>query len=317
MNVRAADTTPPTIQSLSSSPNPINAGGTEVIRAHVTDSDSGVRYVWIDYKPSNGSGLSTNMALVSGTSQDGIWQLSISISTFAPSGTWTIESVSAEDVANNDVYIDAPNPLLNGAAFSVIGGPNADATPPVIQSLSSSPNPVNAGAITTIRAHVTDSGGGVRYVWIDYKPSNGSGLSTNMTFVSGSLQDGIWQLSLSIPISAPPGKWTIESISAEDMASNDVYIDAPSPLLDGAAFNVVGPIQAIPPPRVGSSEPQPGPSPPEPNPPSRSQPGSSGPPSGGPPPGQSGPQPPDPMPAPRSQPAPRAAFEPDPIPPPR
>lgn len=240
VHVLAADATPPTIQSLTSTPNPVNAGGIEVVSAHVTDAGSGVSTVYLEYIPSNGTGLTTNMNLVSGTPQDGIWQLAVSIPEAAPSGTWTIGYMGAYDVANNTTNISAPNSLLAGASFTVTGGPSADATPPVIQSLTSSPNPVNAGAIITIDAHVTDAGSGVSTVYLEYIPSNGTGLTTNMSRVSGTPQDGIWRLFVSIPSSSPSGTWTFGYMGAYDVANNTTSISAPNPVLSGAAFSVVG-----------------------------------------------------------------------------
>src|SRR5689334_19552712 len=109
----ANDTTPPVFQSLSVTPNPVLAGNTVTISAHITDGDSGVSGTnrpYISYTGPGGQYLSTSFSFISGSPQDGVWQALLTIPSAYPSGTYAVNGLGAYDNAGNNTYIYPPTP---------------------------------------------------------------------------------------------------------------------------------------------------------------------------------------------------------------
>lgn len=120
------------------------------------------------------------------------------------------------------------------ALFQSVGNVAAvnDTTPPVLQSLSVSPNSVAVGQILTVTAHVTDDISGVTsfnaYFYRDTGGGSlGQGLYGTFSRISGTPQDGVWQAAISVPANYPSGTYFTREIQASDAAGNALELFPP------------------------------------------------------------------------------------------
>lgn len=164
----AADTTPPSVVSISFSPANVTVSGintTDVtIRAHLTD-DTGVepfaeldqlQTPWVALRQPSGSSVPSlhSLDLTSGTPQDGIWSAVMHVpSTY--NGVWQVRYLEARDAAGNVLTVD---PTTIGITSTLtVDGRNQ----PRI-SMGFSPNPVVGNGPATIaikgRAVYSDTG---------------------------------------------------------------------------------------------------------------------------------------------------------------
>jgi hypothetical protein len=143
----------------------------------------------------------------------------------------TLATVSASGLvtaySEGDVTITASSEGKSGSGTVTV----ADLTPPSVVGLSISPVPVDVSTgakDVTFEATVTDAGGsGVQRVNFALLAPNGavntcSGLAPE---AGGTLFNGRWKCSMTIPAGAPPGDWTF-SIVALDNALNHVSLGA-------------------------------------------------------------------------------------------
>ena len=153
----------PVVQTLSASPSPVTAGANITLTASgVSDSDGTVTSLSF-YRESNGiAGLQSDDILL-GTDSDGSDGWTNISSTTGLSGTYTFYA-QAQD---NSGALSAAASTSDTVTTSAIN------QPPVIQSLSGSPNPVSGGTNLTLTASgVSDPDGSVLSVSF-YRESNG------------------------------------------------------------------------------------------------------------------------------------------------
>ncbi len=140
--IKKPDTTPPTILSISDSPDPQVQGGTVSFEAMVTD-DEGVSSVSIRIFDPSGNVLGNFPMIFDAPS--GKWKFS---SSFADIGIHTYLIAALDTSDNSDTAWDN---------FEIVKIP--DITPPVISSLADSPDPQIAGGTVGFEAVVTDDEG--------------------------------------------------------------------------------------------------------------------------------------------------------------
>jgi len=105
------------------------------------------------------------------------------------------------------------------------GPPQADTTPPVLESVGFSPSRVSVfteGELVFIAATVTDVGSGVERVTAQFRSPEGAPISafTEMTLTKGGPLDGRYEGSVLIPRGAPQGDWELLFVEAADEAGN-------------------------------------------------------------------------------------------------
>jgi hypothetical protein len=140
--IKAPDTTPPTISSISDSPDPQVEGGIVNFEAMVTD-DEGVSAVSIEIIGPSGNSLGNfPMAF---NSPSGKWEHS---SQFNDIGIHAYLITATDASGNSDVA---------SGNFEIIKAP--DTIPPVISGVADSPDPQISGGVVDFEAIVTDDGG--------------------------------------------------------------------------------------------------------------------------------------------------------------
>ena len=184
LNVLANE--PPSIASLSDTPDPVTQGNNVTLTANtVTDSDGTVGKVEF-YRDANGNGVidvGTDALLGTDTSSDGGWTCVASTSGFPLGSNAYLARAQDDDSAwsNTVTTTGMVNPAAN--------------EPPSIASLSDTPDPVTQGNNVTLTANtVTDSDGTVGKVEF-YRDANGNGVidvGTDALLGTDTSSDGGW-----------------------------------------------------------------------------------------------------------------------------
>ena len=154
-----ADSAAPTVRSISVRDATVDAGKMNKLIVEVDDDRSGVASV------TGAISSPSKTALVpfscQPNAQTGTWDADVPIPANADCGTWTVAHVRAADKANNTAVIAAGNPVVDRATFAV-GGGSCDSEPPLIDSVTLSPNVVSNASATeiaiTVVAHDAASG---------------------------------------------------------------------------------------------------------------------------------------------------------------
>ncbi|WP_221933207.1 hypothetical protein, partial [Tessaracoccus rhinocerotis] len=138
------------------------------------------------------------MTRISGTAQDGIYQGTVTIPTTAATGDWTVKIYPLEDSLGNDdsTFHEHPTKLT-------ITNTPADTEAPVLSEFDFTPTTVDVAGGSqevVVTARVTDATGALAPAMIlssdDTTQTLGFG---EMTRISGTAQDGIYQGTVTIP----------------------------------------------------------------------------------------------------------------------
>ncbi len=220
------DTSAPVVQNLSASPTPVDISSDPQyvsIRVRITDSAgfySGRLHVlspwvmanqafnnWIDIRDSN---------RISGNAQDGIYSATLYVPYAVEAiGTWMVDVVALSDI----FYNTATEPSGHSISFEVTG----DFTAPQIPSWSVTPGTVEVNGAPgpfTMDIRVTDaelglSSGSVNWQSPDWQQSEGATFDASNR-ISGTAQDGIYRLTLTIPQDTAAGIWMLTNVTATD-----------------------------------------------------------------------------------------------------
>jgi hypothetical protein len=240
------DSTPPVIVSVTVSPTSVEPGNAVTLTAHFSDGGVGVSSASACFLlPSGqlafGGSCPASFVLASGTIQDGVWTATFTIPPASAPGTWTISDLAVLDLVHNRTDLFSPTTI---GSFTVLPVAGSDSSRPTIVTLSASPTTVNAGEVVTLTAHLTDTGTGVARANVCYLLPNGDlafGGSCVPPFAltSGTVFNGTWQTSFTVPIYSASGTWRISDFAVEDGAFNrtDAFGQENQTL---GAFDVVG-----------------------------------------------------------------------------
>ena len=235
------DTVAPALVSLGFNPSSVdvsNGAQTVTVTARITDNDAGFSHGSVYFQPpQGGQGLSaylSSTARISGTAQDGIYELKMTVPTSAQPGTWKLSSVSLSDQWNSVSYsafsYPGSRPYPSGTPTDLtVANANADTTAPVLVSLDFTPKSVdvtNGDQTVTLRAHITDSSGFSSGATSFIHSAGGTGIPAFFSAtgrVEGTAQDGVYETALTIPASARTGTWNLQFLNMSDVAGNSVF----------------------------------------------------------------------------------------------
>jgi serine protease len=216
------DTTAPVVSALSFSstqPDVRNAAVTLTVTAHITDDDTGVdssSLPWVYLIPPASSDASSTPARlysfwqrVSGTDQDGMYQLVFTLPQGTIGGAWTLTSSNViQDRAGNTVWVP-------DATVDVISSPPL-APPTVVTATVDEPkiDVCPTGATEQIDLHVqgADTAAQIEvYIAGPYDTYDSpAGL------ISGTPADGIWRVSIPFMSTTPPGVYNLSKATVTD-----------------------------------------------------------------------------------------------------
>jgi hypothetical protein len=221
------DIAPPVLHDISLSPQTVDVGTqaqTVTARAHITDDNSGVgsAFLYLDSDTSN-QNVYQSLRLESGTLNDGIFSGTFTIPYAATPGSWTARFGFLQDNVKNDAAKTAFT-TITAPQITVTSG-NPDIAPPVLHDISLSLQTVDVGTqaqTVTARAHITDdnSGVGSAFLYLDSDTSN-QNVYQSLRLESGTLNDGIFSGTFTIPYAATPGSWTARFGFLQDNVKND------------------------------------------------------------------------------------------------
>ncbi|HEV7951130.1 MAG TPA: hypothetical protein VGP24_15300, partial [Glaciihabitans sp.] len=161
--------------------------------------------------------------LQSGTVNDGIFSGTFTIPFAATPGTWTARFGFLEDNVGNNTA---------STAFTTINPPQItvtssapDSAPPVLREISLSPQAIDVSAqaqTVTATAHITDDNSGVGRVFMYLDSDTSSQNVYQMLYLqSGTVNDGIFSGTFTIPFAATAGTWTARFGFLEDNVGNN------------------------------------------------------------------------------------------------
>jgi Ca2+-binding RTX toxin-like protein len=199
----------------------------------------------------------------SGTIRDGVYTTLLRLPKGSPAGDYNVEAY-ATDFAQTDsgvrfmgpdaypAYVASgsagpePRPFPDGAGrVGVIGNDNT--TRPWVESVGMTPSQVDTlpdDATTHVQVHARDAAGeGVTAVSAVLVPSSDSiGAPqfdrVDLVLATGDLEDGIWEGDLTLPQSAPPGRYDV-LVFVSDVSLSSSYTGTGSPYADDPGYTTL------------------------------------------------------------------------------
>lgn len=198
-----------------------NEAQTVTVTARITDATGAYApHVYVESESPRQQLESGPMTLVSGTAQDGIYQRILTVPTSVVTSSWSIEISSLHDTEGNSGARRNVHPDM----LRVTGLP-ADHEPPEVVEFDFSPRAVDVTdgpQRVTVTARITDaSGTGNPLLTLVYDQRYEElGLGT-MTRVSGSSRDGVYQRTVTVPVSTSTGSWSVNLYGLHDDVGNN------------------------------------------------------------------------------------------------
>ncbi len=234
----SADVTPPALVSLSFAPGSIDVSSSSqiiAITAEATDDSSGVEAISGYFRsPSGRQTVAFSMGYTqpeSGTPLDAVYSTTVTFSTCAEQGTWTLASVEVTDECENStlyaatasgstVAFPAPDGIPIPTTINVTNS-NPDLMTPQVTTFTYNPMSVDLTSTNmTVTAMITGSDisdGYFSFVSPSGKETKSGG------FDSGELSNGVFTTTVTFDTACDePGNWTLEYISADDGCGNSV-----------------------------------------------------------------------------------------------
>ena len=233
------DATPPQITRVQVTPSAVDArAGPADVTVDVTTSDpqSGVKGLAVYLQSPAGTAGGSKpppMNLISGTTTAGVWRGTTTLPEHTPAGRWNLE-VRALDNLDNERDLDGAGLRAAGLTDGFDVASYADTHAPRLEGVSIVPSEVNvhdADQNIGITARVTDDVTGVKHlddvwytVWVDiYDPVTGQDQGRGLKLVSGTLMDGVYDGTITIPRSSATGLRRV-SIATQDAVDNAAWI---------------------------------------------------------------------------------------------
>ncbi|NBQ55993.1 MAG: hypothetical protein EBU36_05020, partial [Verrucomicrobia bacterium] len=231
------DSVAPQISLLEVTPSTVNLSGgaaTMTVRVRVTDNLSGLNYWNLVWQPLNGSGrlsaFGGTWSRISGDSRDGIYETTVTLPAYSLAGPWNLTEISLTDWVGNTASLGSTEIGLLGLQRPIqVTNPNADTVGPQLASVDFLPQAVDtASAPSTVkmRMRITDNLSGMQFGnFFLRSPSQnqtavGSFSPPPAVPISGTLQDGIFEVEVVIPRYAENGIWRLSFAYLWDVAGN-------------------------------------------------------------------------------------------------
>ena len=263
------DTTPPVLVSLSypATVNATNGPQTFTVTVDATDNLSGVSYAYVRFASPSGkqthyqylykSGGTLLAATLTGT---------ITIPQYSEAGAWTLQYLYLYDNAGNIARYTTAALTSGGFPTTLTVTSSPDTTPPTLTGVTISPASLNVSkgpATVTVKLGLTDHLSGVNFACVVEcyaavflsSPSDIQyqyAYQSQVTQVSGTDLDGVWEAQITIPQYAEAGAWTIYYIYLTDNAGNTEYLYTANLKSSGFtySFNVTSKPDDVTPPQL-------------------------------------------------------------------
>jgi hypothetical protein len=230
----AGDNFPPNITAIRPDPRSITTSlGSRAVNFNLTINDdmSGLSYCYMGIRTPSGSNTFTcwTQNFNRGQFLSGTVSCPLTVARFAEQGNWTYSYLYCYDFANRQTFLSSA--ALAARAGSVIAfeqtGPS-DTRPPNITAVRFSPSVVNT-SLSSVAVNATifvnDDVAGVSSCYIELiSPLSNSfvGCSTPSSSI-GQLVDGIASCTVTMPLFAQRGNWSLNQVYCSDHAGRTTY----------------------------------------------------------------------------------------------
>ncbi|MGB6059187.1 MAG: hypothetical protein WBF71_13100 [Microthrixaceae bacterium] len=213
----AIDQQAPVIVSVVVTPQEV--GQNEALQVAATVSDdvgvTGVAFV-VRHAGVPAGFCSGSAELTSGTAQAGTWTVSCVTPAVMNSGEYQVNTLAVDARFNSQATGDGP-PSATSGHFTVTGDLN-DLVGPVVTSVTSAPNTVAPGGNLTITASVSDPAGVANVGFAVRRGGSAPGWCiAGAELISGTPEEGIWQLTCPVPADAEVGDYTVNTAAADTL----------------------------------------------------------------------------------------------------
>lgn len=238
-----SDVSPPILKSISLSDTSIDIGAGETsfdVTLQLADNLIGLAaagYLAAEIRFVSPSGQIADATYydgpISGTALDGTYRTTVSLSSFAEAGTWTVQYAHLTDKAGNQTFLDGPSTALLQPVSFTVSGAASDSTPPKLESLKVVSGNLKSDGSSEfqISAHLTDDKSGIAedpYLSLEIRFRSASGLIADGTnygvITTGTSHDGVYQATVNLGSFAEAGVWTVEYVHIVDAAGNNAFL---------------------------------------------------------------------------------------------
>ena len=248
IDLATSDTLPPQLLAFSFTPSTIDVSQASqrivTIRAELLDDLSGIAFGSVTFRSlSSGQSRNAGIGFTRGDFLHGTFEGSVVFPPESASGVWTVSNVTIGDVVGNTTFLDTAS--LTAAGFPTVltvANSAADTEAPKVTALSMSPETidVSAGAQQVlITLHLTDNHTGVvlgssancgDFTIRFRSPSGAHGRFVECHALhlrnGGTLQDGLWQGTMTMPRFSEPGAWQLSVLDFFDGEGNRTFLTA-------------------------------------------------------------------------------------------
>ena len=235
---QAEDTTIPALAEFDFNPKTVDvSSGPQIITItmRITDDLSGFDFGnFLILSPSGQqviSGGYNSANRISGNSLDGVYEVVATVPQFSEAGTWHVIQVFMKDLVGNTVNIGETTLIGQGfpTELVVIGGP--DLAPPDVAQFNFSPTSIDVSAgpqTLNITLRITDNLSGFDFGnFLFLSPSGQQVLAggyNSFNRVSGDANDGIYQVSATVPQFSEAGTWRAIQVFMKDLVGNTINL---------------------------------------------------------------------------------------------
>jgi uncharacterized protein YjdB len=218
------DGSAPVVASFSATPTSLDvssAAKTVTYSAHVTDAGVGVALFYVKATSSTGPYLECSSGTPqSGTIHDGTFGCSVTVPKGASPGDWKLFVVAIDSASNQQALNDTDLAAAGFTSKFTVTSATPDRTPPTFTSLTASPTSVDVrtGSKTvTGTAHLTDDNSGVaRFDFVLVAPDSSTVSCTATAPTTGTVNDGDWSCTLTIPAGSISGDWAVAARATDN-----------------------------------------------------------------------------------------------------
>lgn len=236
-----ADSTPPTILSITMAKPSVGKGESNTILVQAQDDNSGVASVYGMFSSPNGT--ASQSFHCNAPASGNTWSGTVTPPSNADCGEWKLRYIAASDKANNRVTLNANDPRVQAVSFFLAFSGDCDSTPPAVTMVTITPSAVDNSRANTLtaQAFVTDDASGVRGLSGRVSGpivANGQPPSINFGFQPGPNPSSPWTATFVVPQYSAKGHWTFQSLIAIDKANNRRVYTPSDPVLASTGFDV-------------------------------------------------------------------------------
>ncbi len=174
----------------------------------------------------------------SGTLQDGWYRLYSVLPQWSGKGSYELVTLITSDRAGNSKVMGDGEIRARGLSRHIYQSGDGDESPAFVSAvtvMTPSVSTGDAGAEVVIRVRAKDAVSGIGGLFVDMAPADSTvrqGLSFSSgnepcgpdtayaCLLSGTINDGVWQLKATLPAHAAAGTWKVVSVIANDRAGN-------------------------------------------------------------------------------------------------